>query len=201
MNIKGLATVASLTGLLAISCELLAAPPNIGICSDCHGTDGTGGAGGVPAGGIPIIAGIPAAHLEEALFAYKDASRGCVTGEVMCEMTQDLTDEEIEGYAAHYSSMKRVAAREERVAALAEQGERIHAEQCAICHVRPDDPKVDESLGIPLHGQRSEYLQIAFDAYRSGDRETLVPDMAEQLERLSAQEVAALVNYYSSYRP
>lgn len=201
MNIKGWTTVATLTALLAFSGGLLAAMPNIEICSDCHGTDGSGGAGGAPVAGIPIIAGIPAAHLEEALFAYKDASRGCVTGEVMCEMTQDLSDEEIEAYAAHYSSMKRIAAREERVAALAELGEKIHAEQCAICHVRPDDPKADESLGIPLHGQRSQYLQIAFDAYRSGDRETLVPDMAEQLERLSKQEIAALVNYYSSYRP
>ncbi len=44
-------------------------------------------------------------------------------------------------------------------------------------------------------------LRLALGAYFSGDRDTLVPVMAEKLEQLDADKIEALVNYYAGYRP
>ena len=51
-----------------------AEPKDIEICAACHGIDGSG----VGYDYVPIIAGTPAAHLEEALYAYKDGARNCI---------------------------------------------------------------------------------------------------------------------------
>jgi len=137
----------ALSGLIfgSIAC---AEPAKLEICAACHGEDGSG-AGFTY---VPIIAGTPAAHLEEALFAYLDGAR---------------------------------------------RGELIHQEHCAKCHVLPDNEDVESALGIPLHGQRAAYLRLALGAYFSGDRDTLVPVMAEKLEELDADKIEALVNYYA----
>jgi len=60
----------ALSGLIfgSIAC---AEPAKLEICAACHGEDGSG-AGFTY---VPIIAGTPAAHLEEALFAYLDGAR------------------------------------------------------------------------------------------------------------------------------
>ena len=59
---------------------------------------------------------------------------------------------------------------------------------------------VNQAVGIPLHGQRSEYLRFAIEAYFAGDRVALVQTMAERIQNLQAGDLGALVNYYSSYR-
>ena len=58
---------------LAISLGAQAAPAIIEVCKTCHDEDGSG----VGKPYVPIIAGIPAVHIEEALFAYKDGARQC----------------------------------------------------------------------------------------------------------------------------
>ena len=64
-----------------------AEPRNIQVCAACHGEDGAG----VGFDYVPIIAGTPAAHLEEALFAYKDGARRCVGVPVMCDAVAPLS--------------------------------------------------------------------------------------------------------------
>jgi cytochrome c553 len=64
----------------------------------------------------------------------------------------------------------------------------------------PDHEDVEQAVGIPLHGQRSEYLRFAIEAYFAGDREALVEVMAEKIQNLEAGDLGALINYYSSYR-
>jgi sulfide dehydrogenase cytochrome subunit len=119
----------------------------------------------------------------------------------MCEVAAALKEAEIEELAEHYSKMSRISSDEEFNARLAQVGQLIHNEHCAQCHVAPDDEDVASAIGIPLHGQRAAYLRLALGAYFSGDRDTLVPVMAEKLEELDADKIEALVNYYSSYRP
>jgi sulfide dehydrogenase cytochrome subunit len=186
-----------LGGLFSISGIALAEPAKLEVCAACHGEDGSGAGFAY----VPIIAGTPAAHLEEALFAYLDGARRCVGVPVMCETVAGLKDAEIEELAEHYSKMNRISSGEEFNARLAQVGELIHQEHCAQCHVAPDDEDVVLALGIPLHGQRAAYLRLALGAYFSGDRDTLVPIMAEKLEQLDADKIEALVNYYASYRP
>jgi len=119
----------------------------------------------------------------------------------MCEAVAALKEAEIEELAEHYSKMNRVSSNEDFNPRLAQVGQLIHKEHCARCHVAPDDEDVEFALGIPLHGQRAAYLRLALGAYFSGDRESLVPVMAEELEELDADKIEALINYYSSYRP
>jgi len=119
----------------------------------------------------------------------------------MCETVASLSESEIEELANHYAKMNRISSGEDFNARLAKVGELIHQEHCAKCHVLPDNEDVESALGIPLHGQRAAYLRLALGAYFSGDRDTLVPVMAEKLEQLDADKIEALVNYYASYRP
>jgi sulfide dehydrogenase cytochrome subunit len=183
--------------LFSISGIARAEPAQLEVCAACHGQDGSGTGFAY----VPIIAGTPATHLEEALFAYLDGARRCVGVPVMCEAVAALKEAEIEELAEHYSKMSRISSGEEFNARLAQVGELIHREHCAQCHVAPDDEDVELALGIPLHGQRSAYLRLALGAYFSGDRDTLVPIMAEKLQQLDADKIEALVNYYASYRP
>ena len=186
-----------LLGFASICNLAIAAPAILEVCAGCHGTDGSG------AGfdNVPILAGTPAAHLEEALYAYQDGARLCVEEPAMCEAVATLSESDIVELAEHFAPMKRISARETRSPVLSPLGERIHSEHCAKCHLLPNDTDAENALGIPLHGQRSAYLKIAFDAYLSGDRETLVPGMAEKLGLIDAGDIEALINYYASFQP
>lgn len=187
----------ALCALLALGSVAGAAPARLVVCVECHGADGSG-AGLV---NVPILAGTPAAHLEEALYAYQDGARRCGEDPAMCEIAATLSEAEVLELAEYFAAMKRISAGEAADPTFASAGERIHGEHCAKCHVLPDDKDAENALGIPLHGQRSAYLKLAFVAYLSGDRETLVPEMAEKLELLNSDDIDALINYYSSYRP
>lgn len=198
MNISNLTFVTlALSGLVAIGNMAHAEPATIEVCSSCHGADGSGA--GLE--NVPIIAGTPAAHLEEALYAYKDGARRCVVGPAMCETKATLSGAEIIEFAEHYAAMSRISSGEDFDAILAASGEQLHEKHCAKCHLSPDDEDIEFALGIPLHGQRSAYLRVALDAYLTGERDTLVPAMAARLNVLDDADIDALINYYASYRP
>ena len=165
-------------------------------CAKCHGDDGMGQ--GAPL--VPIIAGMPAPHIEEAIYAYVDGARECVRIEEMCATVAALSDEDVAEVAEHYASMPRLASEEEFDSALAAEGAALHASRCAICHLRPDDDDVEDGLGIPLHGQRKEYIRFAIEAYMQGDRLSLLDAMADEIRALQPGDLSALVNYYASYR-
>ena len=174
-----------------------AEPRNIEVCAACHGEDGSG----VGYDYVPIIAGTPAAHLEEALFAYKDGARNCVGVPVMCEAVEPLSDDEIIEMAEYYAAMPRLSSNEDFDRQLAAVGKLLHDDLCGQCHVLPTDDNVEAALGIPLNGQKSAYLRLALGAYLSGDRETLVPIMADRLRELDQGKIDALIHYYASWSP
>ncbi len=175
----------------------IAEPENLAICVDCHGEDGSGAGFDY----VPIIAGTPAAHLEEALFSYQDGARRCVGVPVMCEAIAPLSEDEIVALAAHYAALPRISSDEEYDKDLAAVGKLIHDDLCAQCHVLPTDDDVENALGIPLNGQRAAYLRMALGAYLTGDRETLVPKMADKLQQLDQGKIDALIHYYASWDP
>jgi len=165
-------------------------------CAECHGSDGMGL--GNPM--IPVIAGMPAGHIEEAIYAYIDGARSCLREPRMCETVATLSEEQVFEFAEYYSSKVRGASGEEFDEGLAAQGALLHERHCAGCHRPPDDKDVEYAVGIPLHGQRSEYLRYAIEAYFHGDREALLDAMADAIGELEPGDLGALVNYYSSYR-
>lgn len=188
--------IAALTLLFLWSAMAAATEVPTEPCVKCHGADGMGH--GAPL--IPIIAGMPAPHIEEAIYAYVDGARQCVQIEEMCETVAALSEEEVAQVAEHYASMPRLASEEDYDAAVVARGAEIHAARCAICHLRPDDEDAEYGLGIPLHGQRKEYVRFALEAYMRGDRLSLLDAMADEIRVLKAEDLSALVDYYASYR-
>lgn len=182
--------------VLILPMSVVAAPANVEVCAECHGVDGMGRGRAM----VPVIAGLPAGHVEEAIYAYVDGARRCVREPRMCETVAALSEPEVTELAEYFGNLVRGSSHEEFNKELAAEGERLHMEHCATCHLPPDHEDIDQAVGIPLHGQRSEYLRYAIEAYFAGDREALVPEMGEQIQNLRPGDLGALVNYYSSYR-
>jgi len=149
---------------------------------------------------VPVIAGIPAGHIEEAIYAYVDGARNCVRVPRMCETVAALSESDVAGVAEYYAGQERVASEEPFDSDLASEGALLHEKLCSKCHWPPDRDGVDYAVGIPLHGQKGAYIRFALEAYFSGDREALVPAMADAIKELRPGDLSALVNYYSSYR-
>ena len=164
-------------------------------CADCHGIDGLARENL----DAPVIAGMPATHIEEAIYAYRDGARQCRYEPLMCETVLHTSDERIADLAEHYASQRRGPSNEPYDPYLAAKGAQIHAENCAQCHVRPEDPKAADVLGIPLHGQRGVYLRYALQSYKDGRRKNLLDTMDEKLSQVDSDDIEALVNYYASY--
>ncbi len=192
--------VVALAGSFLIAGESLAQDEEaavIGICVVCHGEDGSA----PNFDDVPIIAGTPATHIEEAIYSYQDGARRCIDEPAMCEAVFPLTDKEVGIAADYFAAQKRVMSGEPYIDRLAMKGRRLHRDHCIQCHARPEEQRAQEALGIPLHGQRSAYLRYAFARYYSGDRRTLVPEMAEKLALLTEDDIEALINFYASYSP
>jgi len=181
---------------LTLTVTAQASPAIVEACEQCHGVDGMGH--GNPM--IPVIAGMPAEHIEEAIYAYVDGARSCGRAPLMCAVVADLSEDNIVELSEHFAAQLRGPSLEEFDASLAAEGEVLHQEHCSNCHVPPDDENVAKAIGIPLHGQRSEYLRYAIESYFSGDREALLPTMANRILLLEPGDLGALVHYYSSYR-
>lgn len=182
--------------LLLLPVAAAAAPPAIvAACRACHDIDGSG----VGKDFVPIIAGTPPAHIEEALYAYKDGARQCTVEPVMCNTADLLSDDDVAKLAQYYGNLPRYSHATTFNENLAARGKDVHERLCARCHVPPDDPDVADMLGYPLHGQRADYLQYALEAYLNGTRENLLSDMEEKINQLEDGDVDALVHYYVSY--
>lgn len=179
-----------------VTAPLLAAEPELEVCFACHGADGMGKADPM----IPVIAGIPAAHIEEAIYAYVDGARQCVREPRMCATVAALSEAEIARAAEYFAGLVRIYNREDFDEALAAKGAVLHERHCGACHVPPHDEEVAYAIGIPLHGQRPDYIRYAIGAYFGGKREPLLDTMAHEIQQLDPDDFDALVNYYSSYR-
>ncbi len=188
--------LAALTALALLVCLLPShAAADHARCIACHGTDGMGYGNF----SIPIIAGIPAVHIEEALYAYKDGARQCSNAPLMCQTASGISDEEIAEVAEYFGTQPRISSEQEYDVTEAGKGEQLHDRYCKGCHVPPDDPDVADALGIPLHGQRRWYLRYALDSYMDGNRENLLPAMENKMSMLQDGDIEALTNYYASF--
>jgi len=195
-NLKSCSSVVALTWLFLMLPGLAAAEPVLTTgCQDCHGADGLARENL----DAPVIAGMPAAHVEEAIYAYRDGARQCRYEPLMCETVKHTSDERIADLAEHYAAQRRGPSNEPYDKELAVQGAQIHAKLCSECHVRPDDPEVADALGIPLNGQRGVYLRYALQSYKDGRRENLLDAMAKKLQQVDSDDIEALVNYYASF--
>lgn len=170
-------------------------------CNSCHGDDGVS-----QWSDVPTIAGLPEFVHADALYFFRDGERPCSESEYrqgdtsraatsMCEVTADLSDEQIDEVAAHYAALPFVAATQEFDAGLAEAGKAVHEANCDRCHTEGGS-NADDEASI-LAGQQMGYLEATMAQFMSGEREQ-PKKMQEKVEGLSADDAKALVHYYAS---
>jgi len=165
-------------------------------CDGCHSGDQAADSN------IPSIAGLPEYFHSDQLYLYRDKARPCSDATAsdgsttnMCNVTGDLSDEQIDALAAHYAVLPFVAAKQAFDPALAAAGEKVHARDCEVCHSDGGSNPEDEA-GL-LAGQRVGYLKATLGEYRAGEREQ--PEkMQPKLGALSDDDIKALLHYYAS---
>jgi sulfide dehydrogenase cytochrome subunit len=172
-------------------------------CEDCHGKDG---ASQEPE--IPTIGGYSAVYITDSLAAYRDKTRPCEdvkypTGEHkgdstdMCKVAADLSEEDAALVADHYAGKPFVRAKQEFDADLAARGKGIHTLNCKKCH-EDGGSSPDDDAGI-LAGQWMPYLEDQFEEYAEGER-PMPKKMKPKMEKLSEDDIKALINYYGSFQ-
>ena len=172
-------------------------------CEECHGKDGVS-----QEPKIPTIGGYSAVYISDSLAAYADKSRPCEDvkypagthkGETtnMCQVAEKLSKEEVGLIADHYASKPFVRAKQAFDPELAKLGKGIHALNCKKCHENGGSSP-DDDAGI-LAGQWMPYLEEQFEEYTSGKR-PMPEKMKPKMEKLSEDDIKALVQYYGSFQ-
>lgn len=171
-------------------------------CNQCHGTDGVSSEDDVP-----TIAGISAFVLEDYLLTYRDRARPCHESSYrdgdtdrpatsMCEIAEQLAEDEITAISEFYAAKPFVAATQEFDAGQAAAGARIHRRDCEKCHTdNASNPEDDAGI---MAGQWMPYLRQMFEDYSSGEREMAEEKMREKFDELSAEQVDQLIHFYGS---
>jgi len=166
-------------------------------CDSCHGADSLKSGSEVPA-----IAGLSDYYQADQLYFYRDKERPCKDAKTssgvvtnMCNVTADLSDDQIDALGAHYAALPFVAAKQEFDAALAAAGQKIHERDCEICHTEGGS-NIEDDASL-LAGQWMGYLKVTFAEYRAGEREQ--PEkMQTKIDALSDDDIKALMHYYAS---
>lgn len=169
-------------------------------CDDCHGQNGVS-----TESDMPTIAGMSSFFLDEQMRSYRDKARPCLKskyrfGDVsrapvdMCELSQDLTDADIEAMSIHYENQKFVAAKQTVDLAKASLGMKVHDDACDKCHTEGGSVAEDDA-GI-LAGQWIPYLQQSFKEYLANERPD-IKKMTAAFKKLSDADVEALIQYYA----
>lgn len=170
-------------------------------CSHCHGKDGIS-----TDPDVPIIGGFSAQYLIDSMAAYVDKDRPCPEAEYpegpdkgdktdMCEIADDLSNDETEEISKYFASKPYVPAKQKYDAALAEKGKAVHDELCEKCHSAGGSLASDDA-GI-LAGQWIPYQEVTYKDYSTGDR-AQPKKMKIKMKKLDEETTKQLIHYYSS---
>ena len=155
-------------------------------CAGCHGIPGYYNA--QPAYHVPKLGGQNADYIEVALQGYRRGTRGHDT---MQAQASSLSDQDIADVAAYFASFTGEAesARSHASQAKIEAG-RAKSTTCQSCHGAEG---VAASPQWPnLAGQHENYLQVALERYKSGQRVDLVMNpLIAPLDEQTIEELAA----------
>ena len=149
-------------------------------CAGCHGETGVSS---IP--GTPSLAGQDAQYLAAATQAYRDGSR---SDETMKAPAAALDAQAVKDVAAFFASQTPQAPSVRKPLSLADWVSR-----CDRCHgvngnsVEPQIPA--------LAAQRADWLELALEAYRKGERKSTA--MAAMSAQLTEQDVRALAAHYA----
>ena len=182
-----------LVAALMLSSAAASAAPDPALlekCTICHGETGIS-----IESAYPTIAGLPVRLQRDALKAYRDGTRDCGPVQRMCKITREVTDAQLDELAAHFAAFPFKPAVQAFDQKLIERGGQLHEDFCQVCH---GDSPADAEKSI-LHGQWSDYLRYSLKQYRLGHRKQ-PPSMRRQTDKLTDQDIDALVSFYASYK-
>jgi cytochrome c553 len=152
-------------------------------CAGCHGDRG---ASGNPA--IPSLAGQDAEYLAAALGTYKAGAR---SDDTMKGIASGLGAGAVRNMAAYYAGLEPQPPNVRKPATTEEW-----AQKCDRCHGingNSADPRLPA-----LAGQRTDYLERALRAFKSGERKS--PQMAAMSAGLTEEDITNLAAYYAGQR-
>ncbi len=158
-------------------------------CAGCHGT------AGVSAGtSIPSLAGLPSEYFIEAMQKFKNGKRGAT---IMDRIAKAYSNEEIVAMAGFFEQQTWVAASIEVDAEVVAQGQTIHEDKCARCHLAAG--KYTEYRLPRIGGQWADYLYFYMkNAQIEGFKQPQPKLMKKSLEGLTEAELTALAQFYAA---
>jgi cytochrome c553 len=173
---------------------------DIALCQGCHGARGEG----MPAAGIPRLAGQAADYLQKQLNDYASGTR---ENPIMVNWAKQLNDAQRVKVSAYYASLRAPyiaptlrpsEAQLARGHQLAHQGdESLRVQACNSCH-GPDGSGVLHTAPY-LAGQSAEYLASALKSWQQGTRHNDAGKlMAWIAGRLQDADIGAVTAYYAS---
>ena len=171
-------------------------------CASCHGSGGAS-----TYSDVPIIGGLSAEFLNNNMKAYKNKERACPENEFksgtkkgtktnMCLEIDAVGYDDISKMAEYFSQQKFVRPKQKFDPELAKKGKDLHDDYCESCHSQGGSVATDD-YGI-LAGQWMFYLKGSLDAFNAGLR-PIDKKMKGRLEKLTKDEIDALINYYGSF--
>ena len=170
-------------------------------CMSCHGSDGKG----MPAAGLPRLAGLPAPYIEKQLHDFRTGSRA---NPVMREVAMGLSESDTSGVAEYYAAMARVNAVSPAAGRFSSDiGSTLalrgawdrNIPECTLCH-GPAGVGVGASFP-PLAGQSTAYIQSQLNAWRQptsspGRRNDPNGLMGHIARSLTPTEIKAVADYF-----
>jgi len=159
------------------------------LCEGCHGRDGESV---LPT--APIIAGLDAGIIADAIYAFQDGDYPCPASP-MCAVVRNVSPEQAEALGSYFAAKTFEPAKQTFDEAKAARGAALHAAQCEQCHSGGGRDPLDQAS--ILAGQWLPYLSTVLADYAAGKRPALEP-MRVRLEAMSPEDLDALANFYAS---
>ncbi len=170
------------------------------VCAGCHLTEGWG----KPDGTFPQLAGQSRAVLIKQLADIRAKNRDNPTMYPFALPesiggAQSLAD--VTEYIANLpmNPAPGLGEWDEGTAEFA-QGQELYATNCVECHGENGEGKADDFYPL-IQGQHYNYMLRQFEWIRDGKRRNANPDMIEQIQGFSDQDMAMVINYVSRLKP
>lgn len=165
-------------------------------CVACHGAEGWGDRNG----SYPQIAGqLPGAIIKQ----LADIRAGNRDNPIMRAFSsvRALGDaQSIADVAAYIAQLPMTPNNGQAIGGDLARGEALYRDECADCHGDTGEGDVENHIPA-LYGQHYHYLVRQFHWIRNGRRRNADPEMVEQIERFTSQDISAVMAYTASLTP
>ncbi|MFL6798890.1 MAG: c-type cytochrome [Xanthobacteraceae bacterium] len=157
-------------------------------CTTCHGENGNS-----RIENIPSLAGQPEFFVLNQLFLMREGVRQVA---VMMPFVKDLTDDDLNALAGHFSKLSPKRSGEPIDPALVKRGEELAAlRRCGSCHL---STLTGQQQMPRLAKQRIDFLNTTMKAFRDSPRRGADTLMSAAVVGLSEDDILALAHYAAS---